>query len=385
MVKSFLKKIFPIKVLKNAFLIYNRVKAQTVDKFFFPEKRITKDDYLLYSETNPFLGNNVPVSHFSPKIRNLLDLWLDKTWTQDEYILQYKESGLLDPDYGWAMSLNHELVYPSLGFSRAPYVRKPDVFKTYLSKKKVVRLEGIISLRDTGEENYFHFYNDILPKLFLLKEQGINLFNYTIVVSEKLQQREYFKFIVNKTWLQDLTWHVQKNEWIQFDTAIFVKPKTHNKTYLDFYPRSVLKSPPMGQRRIFLTRDKRSLRFIENMSDLEPILKEYNFEIIETSTMPIASQIDLFSSCEYVIGIHGAGLTNIIFRNGAPLSLLEIVHPSAYIPFHYILLAHQYQYKYDILLGQQGATRYDGGFRVEPVDFRKKCDKMLTRAYSNNC
>lgn len=386
MIKSFLKQIFPIKVLKNAFLFYNRIKAKTVDRFFYPEKRITQNDFLFYGEKNPFLENNVPVSHFSQEIQQLLTLWLDKNWTQDEYILEFKESGLIDPDYGWAMTRNHELIYPSLGFSRAPYVKKPSIVKSYFSKRKIVHIDSIISLRDTGEENYFHLYNDILPKIFILQDHNIDPTNYIVVVSEKLYSKTFFQFIISSSPFKDLKWHVQQDEWISFNKALFAKPATHTKKYLNFFTTLNTKSGSSTKtnRRIFLTRDRRSLRFIENMDELEPMLKQYHFDIVETSTMPVASQIDLFASCEYLIGIHGAGLTNIIYRGKKPLTFLEIVPPVKYIPFHYILLAHVFSYRYEILLGDIGRLKNYGGFRVNSTVLASKLNNMLPTTDSIN-
>jgi len=130
-------------------------------------------------------------------------------------------------------------------------------------------------------------------------------------------------------------------------------------------------------RRIFLTRSKLSLRFIENLEEIQPLLKLHKFEIVDSANMKVAHQIQLFSECEYLISVHGAGLTNIIFRQGNPLSILEIVHPSAYIPFHYIMLAHIYGYRYNVMLGENGKLKHEGGFRVNPVNFQQMIEALV--------
>ena len=174
MIKAILKRIFPIKILKNAFLIFNKIKIKTWDKLFFPEKFIPRENYLILEETNPFLNYQVPTGHLKQAVVDKLHLWLDPAWTQDQYLLYLKEAAFIEPAYGWAITTDHRLIYPSLGFSRAPHVNKPDLLDSYV-KKNVVHLPRVISLRDTGEENYFHFYNDVLAKLFFIADQNFLL------------------------------------------------------------------------------------------------------------------------------------------------------------------------------------------------------------------
>ena len=378
MIKSILKRIFPITFLKKAFLVLNRLKIGTWDKVFFREKFIPNKEFLVYEEVNPFLAYKVAVDNLSQEIQNNLKLWLDPSWRLDQYILHFKESAFLEPHHGWAITLNNRLIYPSLGFSRAPYVRKPSWFGTYVYKKKVIHISKIISLRDTGEENYFHFYNDVLPKLFLIKDYCFDLRDFTIVISKKLFNKEYFQFFLTNSWLKQLNFHAQDTEWISFEEVIFCKPYTHTKKYFETAVQLVrpITTPTRKSRRIFLTRTNNSLRFIENMKEIKHLLNLYKFEIVDSANMKVAHQIELFSDCEYLIAVHGAGIANIIFRQGKPLTMLEIIHPSEYIPFHYIMLAHIYDYHYNILLGKKGKLKNIGGFRIEPDQFHKELEAM---------
>jgi hypothetical protein len=132
-----------------------------------------------------------------------------------------------------------------------------------------------------------------------------------------------------------------------------------------------------GERRIFLTRSVNSLRFIENMEEIEPVLRKFNFEIVDTSSLSLDRQIQLFNQCRYLVAIHGAGITNIIYRSGKELSLLEIIHPSSYIPFHYSMLSKLYNYSYDVILGAMGKKSGNGGFKIEPALLERKLREMI--------
>ncbi len=377
MIKSVLKAVFPRPFLKKVFLAINKIKIRTIDRILFPPLMLGEKDFVSQRELNPFLLLDIDKMPFADDVRERLSIWMDPKWTQDEYLLVFDRGGYIEPEVGWGITRDYKLIYPSLGFAHAPHVHKPDLFETFLKKKKKVRLDAIISLRDTGEENYFHFFNDVISKLYFIKDAGLDLGAYTIVISRKLKEKEYFKAITETTWLKRLNYHVQEDEWIEFGTAVFCKPLTHTFKYFQQTVSLLLPgNPGTGHRRLFITRDSKTLRFIENMHEVVPVLEKYAFEIIDSAKIPFPEQVKLFSECSLLVGVHGAGLTNMIFRNGCPLSVLEIAHPFEYIPFHYIMLSRQFHYPYMVILGKKSNST-DGGFRVEPDELEDAINKLL--------
>jgi len=81
----------------------------------------------------------------------------------------------------------------------------------------------------------------------------------------------------------------------------------------------------------------------------------------------------LFSDASDVIAIHGAGISNIIFRKGHALRLLEIFHINDYLPFHYIMLASIFGFNYQALRGTQGEKSGTGGFYLNPQKIQEYC------------
>ena len=378
-IKDLLKGVFPRVFLKRFFLLYNQVKAATWDKLFFKSGNIPNDFFKILEKKNPFLEMGIDVSLFDDVIQNKLSLWTNPDWTQDQYLVMYNQSGYIEPHTGWGVSLNNELIYPSLGFASAPHVRKPSFIETYLNKKSITNLERIISFRDTGEENYFHFFNDVLAKLFFLQDNKIQLDEYSLVVSHKLYGKHYFQYYLSNSFLGHLKWYVQKeDEWIEFGSAIFCKPFTHTKKYFDKAVQ--LAKPEVTEdvaKRVFLTRSASTHRFIENLSEIEPILQKFNFEAIDSSKLRFEEQIKIFSRCRYLVAIHGAGITNVMFRSGKPLSLLEIVNPSSYVPFHYIMMSKLYNYEYAVMVGVKGRKASSGGFVIVPAEFELMLSSLI--------
>lgn len=368
--KRLLKKLFPIVLLKKAFLIYNKIKIKTLDKVIFPEYHLQPEEFFLKRDVALYDLLNIREEKLSASVRSRLQLW--HGWTQDEYLLSLETSCCIEPKQGWAFSKG-KLVYPSLGFSRAEYIHKPDFWKWRFSQKKMIILERAISLRDTGEENYFHFYNDVLAKLCFFEEKVDLSFSIPIIISDKLYQKPYFQyFLKNSSLLSGRQWVVQNDEYIEVQHCYFCKPLTHTKAYLDKIAASVKKVPyePNFSDKVFLTRHPKRLRYIANMAEVENMCARLGIRVIDTDTLTLEEQIALFSNTSLLIGIHGAGLVNMIYGAESIQKIIEIFPPSSYIPFHYIMLAHLYGFEYDAVLGET----YDklGGFTVDLKSLEEK-------------
>jgi len=79
------------------------------------------------------------------------------------------------------------------------------------------------------------------------------------------------------------------------------------------------------KKRIYITRKKRN-RSILNERELIKILKNYGFEVYDTSYLSFAEQVRLFYSADVVIGAAGAALTNILFcRENTHVCILNSV------------------------------------------------------------
>jgi hypothetical protein len=373
-VKKILKRIFPVVFLKKTFLFYNRIRIKTIDRILFPEYHLEAHEFQINRQGYPFKENSISIDDIEDKeVRAFMQQWND--WTQDEYLLVFNNPCYIEPTYGWAIVSPNRVVYSSLALSRTPFQRKPDLIK-FLFSKKVIEVARAISLRDTGEENYFHFYNDVLAKIFFLKKNNFDFEGTKIVVSKKLWEKTYFQYYLqNNSAIQSLPWLIQDDEYIKCDTAVFCKPLTHN---LDIWRSLIapIAKHGNGRRKVFLTRSKKRLRFIENENEIISVCRKHGLEIVDSDDLTIAQQIDLFSNSMFVAGIHGAGLTNIIFRT-TPGTLLEIFPPAdlGYLPFHYIMLAKMQHFEYQAIIGEAPKKRFSGGFRLDAVKF----DVALTK------
>jgi hypothetical protein len=376
--KSLVKKIFPVVALNKAYLFYNKLRIHTFDKVVFPEQLFRHEEFVIRRDACPFEGTPIRTEHLEPRLQRQIAIW--QNWTQDEYLLVYEQACVIEPRAGWALTKNNKLIYPALGFSRVAYLRKPALHALSMRNKPMEEYAELISLRDTGEENYYHFYNDVLAKLFFLEEKLDISPQTPILIAKTLYYKPFFQYFLQHPYLRDRTWVIQDQQYVRSHKTYFCKPLTHTAHYYDRIRQLAQPADVEGvglARRIFITRNPKRLRFMENGMEIEQLCREAGFEVVDFDTMSLPKQIQLLANSRYVVGIHGAGLANMLFRGRQPMGLLEIFPPGEYYPFHYMLMAAQFGYAYDAMIGEDGRKAYSGGFYVEPAELRRRIAALL--------
>jgi len=82
--------------------------------------------------------------------------------------------------------------------------------------------------------------------------------------------------------------------------------------YLAYVTKDKKLSINLGER-LYISRRKASKKKIVNEEELEKVLIQYNFTIINNEDYSFLQQVSLFSNAKFLVSIHGAGLTNMIF------------------------------------------------------------------------
>ena len=72
-------------------------------------------------------------------------------------------------------------------------------------------------------------------------------------------------------------------------------------------------------RKIYIGRKMGGWRFVENQGEVEEFLSARGFENVQAENLSFADQIRLFASARLIVGMHGAGLANILFAPRAHL------------------------------------------------------------------
>jgi capsular polysaccharide biosynthesis protein len=66
-------------------------------------------------------------------------------------------------------------------------------------------------------------------------------------------------------------------------------------------------------KRLYISRKYAQKRKISNEADLERVLQKFGFTIVYCEEHSFFGQVSIFSKAQFLISIHGAGLTNMLF------------------------------------------------------------------------
>ncbi|WP_256301104.1 glycosyltransferase family 61 protein [Haloarchaeobius salinus] len=71
--------------------------------------------------------------------------------------------------------------------------------------------------------------------------------------------------------------------------------------------------------RLYVSRQGGDSRRVSNLDSLAPLLETYGFERFRPEEHSVAEQVATFADADVVLGVHGAGLTNLLFATDATL------------------------------------------------------------------
>lgn len=212
------------------------------------------------------------------------------------------------------------------------------------------RLESALSLVTLFGDNYHHFLAEVVP----LAIYGQEIFGKNVPM---LIPSYYFKQPYIEPYLKLL-----EVNWVTFESReqVIVKDLIvfKNLSIAHFNPqildrirfRLVLDSVNHPWRKVFISRSKARFRKVVDEELLYPILKEKGFEVLCLEDYSIMDQIRIFAETKVLIGLHGAGLTNMVFmpKGGKVMELRAITEETHIYNIFYVMASacgHDYYYK----------------------------------------
>jgi hypothetical protein len=339
------------------------------------------------------------------------------------YLCRLDQSVVIEPQHGFVVADYGRLIETSVSNS---YAVRDSFLKQFFSlpspvgylKARMLRqygndLEAVILLATTWPFNYFHFYRDFLPKILLLEEANIDP-AIPVVVPDGLFDQPYFREAIQSKRLSRWNFISPRGQFVRAKSVVFCSSKQFkvmdrtkaseaellrdgmDGTKFLESPAEVLAllglddgvPPASAARRVFLTRSGARGRTVGNYDELEPILRERNFETVDTDGLSLREQAQLFRECRYLIGIHGAGLTNIIYAHDHDLSLIQLRPPVEEQNLtDFALMCHAYGFGHQEIFGTAdvrppgwtptGPGDRDGSFHVDVDALRVALDKVL--------
>lgn len=208
-----------------------------------------------------------------------------------------------------------------------------------------IPLDGSVALLPLGAVNYFHWMVDVLPALDVLQRSGALGKDIPILIHG--YQRKPFQVqslaalgIAAEPILsfeQVGGSHLQAQNLIVPSAGAPAGCLTpRGLAVLRQLARPSLSSAPLLPRRIYISRRAARWRRVINEAEVLAALRPWGFVSVQLETLSLAEQIALMQGAEAVIGIHGAGLTNLAFcQPGA--TVIEILPRNAVLPYFWII------------------------------------------------
>jgi capsular polysaccharide biosynthesis protein len=213
------------------------------------------------------------------------------------------------------------------------------------------------------ENNYYHWLTECLARLYLLRKSALKP-DYYIFSTQIDFQREYLDILgIEEEKILHLKLHsiIQASETIipsfinNWEIANFRGYISKQKVWLphwigDLYKEKLDLKKKKVDRKIYISRSAAEHRRIENEHEILGYLEARSYEIVTLEKMIVAEQIEIFSAASIVLGLHGAGFSNIYF---CPENTIVCeIFSGYYHDSSYKILAHALNLRYTYLIGE---------------------------------
>lgn len=175
-------------------------------------------------------------------------------------------------------------------------------------------LEKGLWITDIWGHNYFHWMTESLTRLSALRGR---FKEYPVILPEYLKNQAYTTDtleMLGYTWI-----------WMKRGTNLKIKDLVsfeRTAPSFNFHREAIwglredFRSKRSGlspKRKVYISRSEATKRKLINETALFPILKELGYEIHQFEKYSLRQQMELMIQATHLVGIHGAGLTNMLY------------------------------------------------------------------------
>ncbi len=221
---------------------------------------------------------------------------------------------------------------------------------------KLIKTKNVVGVLATDRgDTFFHWFFDVLPRLYLIDYIDLKIDKYIINYSNKLYQDQTLKILgIDKEKI------IPSDDNLYLEASILIVPSWINNVSgnmpdwaCEFLRKKFLpeiKNYDKSFERIYISRNKATKRKIINEERVFNFLSRYGFKKVFLEDIEFIKQVEIFQSAKIIIAPHGAGLVNLVFCK-PKTRVIEIFFPR-YINTCYFALSNQINLDYYYLLGE---------------------------------
>ena len=217
-------------------------------------------------------------------------------------------------------------------------------------------------------QNYYHWMVEAILSLYMLCK--VREGNAKVVLPAALGQASKLPYIESLKLLGfgDIELTFSAAPVVKLERATWV---TGRGDLVDDFPPHVLRefqshvaaslAPAVGQRRLYVEREH--LRRVENAVEVREFLERAGFSTIRLDGMSLLEQVTLFASADFVVGPHGAALSNLMFSPPST-RVIELMPNTEMRPFFW-QISSKIGHEYGMLPCETHDRGFNGNLRVD--------------------
>jgi len=248
--------------------------------------------------------------------------------------------------------------------------------------RKIKSSEYAVLLTDINSYNFFHWFCDVLQKIEAIKACDIDLKGINFIIPSNIN----IDLVMATSSIYNISFNFLQADEIRFVKKLIVIPQiSPTGNYRPPLIRNIRDKfiENYGGKnefsRIYITRSKALKRKILNEEKITSILKKYKFTIVAMEDLDLEAQIRLVMGAEVLVGLHGAGLTHMLWMSSGS-KVMEIRLRGDEVNNCYFSLASDLQLNYYYYLAEKvnvNVSTQFSDFMVSPIEFEKSLSTML--------
>jgi hypothetical protein len=256
--------------------------------------------------------------------------FINRSYPTAEANLFYLQNSYVFGHKGFILTRRHEVFQEfshNFGISTLKKMVKKKPFYFFTTRAKQINGVGAVLLSPESH-NYYHWLNDVLPRIRLYQEiaDQVDLFCIASNVPEKFVETLQLFNINNEKLIR-----ISEREKVQF-AHLYVSslPGSEGRSpkWAVDYLRNVFIKPShkfQPEKKLYFVRGEYARRIL-NEDELIKQLIRAGFEIVDPGSLPVSDQVSYAFQAKLIISAHGAALSNLLFCNEG-IQIIELFSP----------------------------------------------------------